>query len=540
MASIVRSGEILERKVTQKLLVANYQIDITARRVFLAGEEIKIRPKSFELLQLLLNSPNQVISKADMLTTIWDDVTVDEQVIFQSIKELRKAFAELDAIKTYPRKGYSWVIPVTPVNESVEDKDESATVITPPELLEYLATTQQNNKPFWLLGLAAFAVTLLLLFFLFLAKQSPEVKKNLPVSGSVLVLPVKDNIKDRDHKWVSIGAMDQIIQQIPPAKTYAVMQIEDVLEVMSRAKMPLRDYRVEQVEKVFAVSGADLIVESELNGTPGDYQLVYTLRRRQSIDRGVFIASDAYEVFDLLAKRVLTVLGTQRATLSSLHNKLADQLLAQAIDRKNIEDYPGTEKFLTSLLAIEPQNLTAKRLLAQVLAYMKKTEQINALVDTTVVQQETGMLVQKDEIHNQREYGRLKFWQGLNELQIGHTDNAQQIFDQAYVMAKNAQDWLYLAHLSELQGHLHRVKKEYSLAEQAYYLAIEQYQWIKCPYGEVSSLLYLAETDFLREDVISAQRKAAQSLAIAEKRELLSLKKKADLANEKYNALLSQ
>ena len=519
--------------MTQKLLVANYQIDLTSRRVFLDEEEIKIRPKSFELLQLLLSKPNEVISKAEMLAKIWDDVNVDEQVIFQSIKELRKAFAELDAIKTSPRKGYAWVIAVTAVDEV--DLKHSATSVKPA-----VDVIKKNNKALWWLAITAFAVILLLLFFLLLTKQSPAIKNNAPVSGSVIVLPVKDNIKDRDHQWVSIGAMDQLIQQIPPAKSYAVMQIEDVLEVMARAKMPIRDFSVEQVEQVFTVSGADLIVESELNGTPGDYQLVYTLRRRQSIDRGVFLASDVQDVFDQLAKRVLTALGTQRATLSSFHNKLADQLLAQAIDRKNVEDYPGTEKFLTSLLAIEPDNLTAKRLLVQVLAYMKKTEQINALVGSTIAHRQSNKFEQTSESQNQREFGRLKFWQGLNELQIGHVDNAQHIFDQAYVMAKNAQDWLYLAHLSELQGHLHRSKQEFNLAEQAYYVAIEQYQWIKCPYGEVSSLLHLAETAFLQEDFASAQSKAAKSLAIAEKRELSSLKVKAIAANEKYMGLLSQ
>ncbi len=51
---------------------------------------INVRPKTFALLVILLQHPREVLSKAFLLETIWDDVAVGEQVLFQSIAEIRK------------------------------------------------------------------------------------------------------------------------------------------------------------------------------------------------------------------------------------------------------------------------------------------------------------------------------------------------------------------------------------------------------------------------------------------------------------------
>ena len=83
------------------------------------GEETIVRAKTSQVLQLLLEGKGQIQSKENILQTIWNDVVVDEQVIFQSIKELRKVFGDSDVIKTYPRKGYAWIPSIGLVAEPV-------------------------------------------------------------------------------------------------------------------------------------------------------------------------------------------------------------------------------------------------------------------------------------------------------------------------------------------------------------------------------------------------------------------------------------
>ena len=83
--------------------------DLTGE-VRLHGTNYRFRPKTFELLRLLANSPTQVFSKESILQQVWPDSIVEEQAVFQSINEIRKAFAPIEVIKTYPKKGYAWVL----------------------------------------------------------------------------------------------------------------------------------------------------------------------------------------------------------------------------------------------------------------------------------------------------------------------------------------------------------------------------------------------------------------------------------------------
>jgi DNA-binding winged helix-turn-helix (wHTH) protein len=70
------------------------------------GQQTQVRSKVFMLMLLLLEHRDEVLSKEFLLATIWDDVEVDEQVLFQSIREIRILFSDYIVIKTHPRKGY--------------------------------------------------------------------------------------------------------------------------------------------------------------------------------------------------------------------------------------------------------------------------------------------------------------------------------------------------------------------------------------------------------------------------------------------------
>jgi thioredoxin-like negative regulator of GroEL len=71
-------------------------------------------------------------------------------------------------------------------------------------------------------------------------------------------------------------------------------------------------------------------------------------------------------------------IATYEGSLS--RNKLANQLLVQSFDAKNANQFLEAEQCLKSMLAIEPNNLKAKRVLVEISTYLNKTEQINEIV----------------------------------------------------------------------------------------------------------------------------------------------------------------
>ena len=92
---------------------------LDARESVLArGEELIILPpKVFETLALLVKKQGGIVSKTEMLDTIWADSFVEESNLTQNIYTLRKVLGK-DAggkqiIETVARRGYRIAVPVT-------------------------------------------------------------------------------------------------------------------------------------------------------------------------------------------------------------------------------------------------------------------------------------------------------------------------------------------------------------------------------------------------------------------------------------------
>ena len=103
---------------------------LTPQQTLVPQQTLKVRPKTFSLLLQFLENPHQVLAKELLLSQIWDDVKVEEQVLVQSIRELRQLFSPLDVIQTHPRKGYAWIAPVEKIHQP-SDAIPNVAVTTP-------------------------------------------------------------------------------------------------------------------------------------------------------------------------------------------------------------------------------------------------------------------------------------------------------------------------------------------------------------------------------------------------------------------------
>ena len=74
---------------------------------------IALRRKSFEVLRYLVERPERVISKEELVQAVWSDVIVGDDLLAQCITEIRRALGPMarDVIKTVPRRGYMLNIP---------------------------------------------------------------------------------------------------------------------------------------------------------------------------------------------------------------------------------------------------------------------------------------------------------------------------------------------------------------------------------------------------------------------------------------------
>ena len=89
-----------------------------AKRVLLrAGVPQTLTPRAFDLLLLLVQQRDRVLSKDEMLRTVWADTVVEESNLNQQVFVLRKALNSdgrgPEYIATIPRRGYRFVGGVT-------------------------------------------------------------------------------------------------------------------------------------------------------------------------------------------------------------------------------------------------------------------------------------------------------------------------------------------------------------------------------------------------------------------------------------------
>jgi DNA-binding winged helix-turn-helix (wHTH) protein len=109
-------------KPNQVYRFGDLEVDVTARRVLRNGTPVPLTPKSFELLQVLVENRERALSKSELLAAVWPDAQVEEGNVPFQISVLRKALGPESGqwIETLPRHGYRFSAPAG-MNPAVMD-----------------------------------------------------------------------------------------------------------------------------------------------------------------------------------------------------------------------------------------------------------------------------------------------------------------------------------------------------------------------------------------------------------------------------------
>jgi DNA-binding winged helix-turn-helix (wHTH) protein len=107
-----------------------FALDSWKRTVSRADSPVSLTPKAFDVLLFLVQNPNRLVTKEELLQAVWGDAFVEEGNLTQYISHLRKALGdnseETRLIVTISRKGYQFTARVTV--EEAEDIAKHATL----------------------------------------------------------------------------------------------------------------------------------------------------------------------------------------------------------------------------------------------------------------------------------------------------------------------------------------------------------------------------------------------------------------------------
>ena len=118
-----------------------FRIDTEERVLLRDGNPVALTPKVFDTLLVLVRNRGHIVTKDEMMSSLWPDAFVEESNLTFNIRMLRKALGE-DAhtpayIETVPRRGYRF---------KSEVKEVSAPAFAMPDLTPEVEPDTSNDR----------------------------------------------------------------------------------------------------------------------------------------------------------------------------------------------------------------------------------------------------------------------------------------------------------------------------------------------------------------------------------------------------------
>lgn len=81
----------IKRDDENVIVKGDLKLDIDGRRLLIAGKEVNLTAKEFDLLELLITNPNKVYSRDNLLNTIWGyEYSSDARTVDVHVRRLRE------------------------------------------------------------------------------------------------------------------------------------------------------------------------------------------------------------------------------------------------------------------------------------------------------------------------------------------------------------------------------------------------------------------------------------------------------------------
>lgn len=194
----------------QRYLVAGpLRLDRDDERLWCDGNVVRLGGKAVALLRVLMERPRTLVTKDELLDTVWPDVTVSESVLTTAVKELRRAISD-DArqsrfIETVHGRGYRFLL----------DTEESDGIKPSANRPSSESAPRSNRTRIWLL-LATFllVVAVGVTMYVVAPNKTSSSSSSAPHTKSIAVMPFADMSPSHDQAWFAAGLGEEILNSL--------------------------------------------------------------------------------------------------------------------------------------------------------------------------------------------------------------------------------------------------------------------------------------------------------------------------------------
>jgi Tol biopolymer transport system component/DNA-binding winged helix-turn-helix (wHTH) protein len=96
--------------------VGDWEVQPSLNRLARNGHEVRVEPKVMQVLEVLAETPGDVVTREQLVARVWPGIFVSDDVLHRAIREMRRAFGDETAkpeyVETIRKRGYRLIAPV--------------------------------------------------------------------------------------------------------------------------------------------------------------------------------------------------------------------------------------------------------------------------------------------------------------------------------------------------------------------------------------------------------------------------------------------
>jgi tetratricopeptide (TPR) repeat protein/DNA-binding winged helix-turn-helix (wHTH) protein len=234
------------------------KVDISCGCLWRGDEELHLRQKTFQVLVFLLERRERLVSKEELMETVWKNTAVTDDALVQSIKEIRRALGDNPHspkfIKTVPKVGYRFISPVeevfggvsafveteeiTCVELEYEETSDSPDFAAPIQKISPVAVPKRRINSH--VAVALILLSALGFSFYFIprllrqSEQSAIILSQAPGKKTLAVMFFENQSRSPEIEWLSEGLADMLITNLSRSEKLILLSRQQLHILLER------------------------------------------------------------------------------------------------------------------------------------------------------------------------------------------------------------------------------------------------------------------------------------------------------------------
>ncbi|RPI13980.1 MAG: hypothetical protein EHM60_07830 [Lysobacterales bacterium] len=251
----------MEQSPTRGYRLGDFLLDLPRRRLTRAdGETLPLSGRAFDVLAVLVERRDRMVSKRELLETVWPQTVVEENNLTQAISTLRRALGDSREsprhIVTVAGRGYQYIGEVAPLQDG-SGAGAAAVVAAAVPTLPAAASAAEVDAPAvtpavpvvvtrrrLLIRLAAIAAGVAAGYAWWRTRPAP----GLP--SSIAVLPFRPLTPEGHDPAIELGVAELLVNRLSALPGVVVRPLSSVRKFAGEAQDPLAAGRELEVEAV--------------------------------------------------------------------------------------------------------------------------------------------------------------------------------------------------------------------------------------------------------------------------------------------------